>query len=121
MDLIVAGRDAVAVDAVCGYVTGFEPAEVPITAEAVRRGLGAVDRQEIEILGEPVKTVYRRFQRVLEDDRLKIDGLDLIYGNITCSGFCMGIMSPLFDMKEANQLMYLPGITILTRDSDIPE
>jgi uncharacterized protein (DUF362 family) len=121
MDLIVAGRNAVTVDAVCGYITGFEPAEVPITAEAARRGLGAVDRQEIEILGEPVEAVSRRFMRVLEDDRLKIEGLDLIYGNITCSGCRMGTMSALFDMKVANQLMYLPGITIVTGDPKIPK
>jgi uncharacterized protein (DUF362 family) len=121
MDLIVAGRNAVTVDAVCGYITGFEPAEVPITAEASRRGLGAVDRQDIEILGEAVPSVYRRFLRVLEDDRLKIEGLDLIYGNITCSGCRMGIMSSLFDMKVAKQLRYLPGITIVTGDPKIPE
>jgi hypothetical protein len=121
MDLIVAGRNAVTVDAVCGYIAGFEPAEVPITAEAGRRGLGAVDRQDIEILGESVGSVYRRFLRVLEDDRLKIDGLDLIYGNITCSGCRLGIMSSLFDMKVANQLRYLPGITIVTGDPNIPE
>jgi len=120
MDLILAGRNAVAVDAVCGYITGFEPAEVPITAEAARRGLGVVDRKSIEILGEPIASVYRRFQRVLEDDRLKIDGFDLIYGNVTCSGCRMGIMSSLFDMKVANQMTYLPGITILTGDPDIP-
>ena len=121
MDLIVAGRNAVTVDAVCGYITGFEPAEVPITAEAARRGLGGVDRQDIEILGEPIESVFRRFLRVLEDDRLKIDGFDLIHGNVTCSGCRMGIMSSLFDMKVANQMMYLPGITILTGDPDIPE
>ncbi len=121
MDLIVAGRNAVAVDAVCGYITGFEPAEVPITAEAARRGLGVADRKDIETLGEPIASVYRRFLRVLEDDRLKIDGFDLIYGNVTCSGCRMGIMSSLFDMKVANQMMYLPGITILTGDPDIPE
>ncbi|MGE5253227.1 MAG: DUF362 domain-containing protein, partial [Planctomycetaceae bacterium] len=97
MDLIIAGRDAVAVDAVCGYVTGFEPEEIPITLEAVRRGLGTARRDEIEVLGEPIEAVYRRFMRVLEDERLKIDGVNLIYGNITCSGCRMGIMSSIFD------------------------
>jgi hypothetical protein len=33
----------------------------------------------------------------------------------------MGIMSSLFDMKEANQLIYLPGITIVTGDPEVPE
>jgi uncharacterized protein (DUF362 family) len=121
MDLIVAGRDAVAVDAVCGYITGFAPEEVPITAEAARRGLGKANQEDIEVVGKTISSVYRRFMRVLEDERLKIEGLDLIYGNITCSGCRMGIMSSLFDMKASNQLMYLPGITILTGDPEVPE
>lgn len=121
MDLIVAGSDAVAVDAVCGYITGFDPEEVPITREAARRGLGVAERGEIEIVGESIESVHRRFMRVLEDERVKIEGLDLIYGEATCTGCRMGIVSSLFDMKEANQLMYLPGITVVTGDPEIPE
>jgi uncharacterized protein (DUF362 family) len=121
MDLILAGRDAVAVDAVGGYVTGFESHEVPITLEAAKRGLGVRDRRDIEVLGESIESVYRRFMRVLEDDRLKIEGFDLMYGEATCTGCRMGIMSSLFDMKESDQLMYLPGITIVTGDPEIPE
>jgi len=121
MDLIIAGNDLVALDAVCGYITGFEPEEVPITAEAARRRLGVSDRKDIEILGEPLEAIFRRFMRVLEDERLKVEGLNLLYGGITCSGCRMGIMSSLFDMKEANQLRYLEGITIVTGAPDLPE
>jgi len=121
MDLIIAGSDMVAVDAVCGYITGFEPEEVPITAEAARRGLGVSDRKDIDILGEPIEAVSHRFMRMLEDERLKVEGLNLVHGGITCSGCRMGIMSSLFDMKEANQLNYLKGITIITGDPDLPE
>ncbi len=121
MDLIVAGPDAVAVDAVCGYITGFGPEEVPITLEATRRGSGVAERGDIEILGESIESVHRRFMRALEDERMKIEGIDLIYGEATCTGCRMGIMSSLFDMKEADQLMYLPGITVVTGDPEIPE
>jgi len=121
MDLIVAGSDAVAVDAVCGYITGFDPEEVPITLEAAKRGLGVAERGAIEIVGESIESVHRRFMRVLEDERIKIEGFDLIYGDATCTGCRMGIMSSLFDMKEADQLMYLPGITVVTGDPEIPE
>ena len=121
MDLIVAGSDLVAVDAVCGYITGFEPEEVPITAEAAKRGLGVVGKEDIDVLGEPIEAVSRRFMRVLEDERLKIEGLNLFYGGVTCSGCRMGIMSSLFDMKEANQLNYLEGITIVTGAPEIAE
>ncbi len=121
MDLVVAGDDLVAVDAVCGFITGFEPAEVPITAEAARRGLGVADRQDIKVVGEPIESVFRRFVRFLEDERLKIEGVNLLYGGITCSGCRMGIMSALFDMKEANQLSYLQDITLVTGAPEIPE
>ena len=121
MDLIVAGADAVAVDAVCGFIAGFEPEEVPITREAAGRGLGVMQRDEIEVLGEPIESVYRRFMRVLEDDRVKIEGFEMLYGEATCTGCRMGIMSSLFDMKGADQLMYLPGVTIVTGDPEVPE
>jgi len=119
MDLIVAGADSVAVDAVCGFITGFDSKEVPITWEAARRGLGAAARKDIEVVGETIESVYRRFMRVLEDERIKIEGFDLIYGDATCTGCRMGIMSSIFDMKEADQLMYLPGITLITGDPEI--
>jgi len=121
MDLIVAGQDLVAVDAVCGYITGFQPEEVPITAEAAGRGLGVANREDIEVVGEPIEAVSRRFMRVLEDERLKIEGFNLLYGGVTCSGCRMGIMSSLFDMKEANQLMYLRDVTVVTGAPEIPE
>ena len=121
MDLIVAGQDAVAVDAVCGFITGFEPEEVPITLEAAQRGLGVMTRDAIEVVGESIASVYRRFMRVLEDDRVKIEGFDMITGEATCTGCRMGIMSSLFDMKESDHLSYLPGVTIITGDPEIPE
>ena len=121
MDMILAGQDLVALDAVCGYVTGFEPHEVPITREAASRGLGVADKNDIEVVGESIESVFRRFMRVLEDDRMAIEGLNLIYGGVTCSGCRMGIMSSLFDMKEGNQLEYLKGITVVAGDPDIPE
>jgi len=120
MDLIVAGPDSVAVDSVCGFITGFEPGEVPITREAADRGLGVAEKKDIEIVGESIESVSRRFMRVLEDDRINIEGLNLIYGDATCTGCRMGIMSSIFDMKGGGQLMYLPGITVVSGDPEIP-
>ena len=121
MDLIVAGHDLVALDAVCGYIAGFEPEEVPITTEAFSRRLGMANRKDIEVVGEPIEAVSRRFMRVLEDERLKIERFNLLYGGVTCSGCRMGIMSSLFDMKEAKQLAYLEGVTIVTGNPEITE
>lgn len=121
MDLILAGRDLVAVDAVCGYIAGFNPEEVAITREATVRGLGVSDREDIKVIGESIESVQRPFMRVLEDDRMKIEGFELLYGEATCTGCRMGVMSSIFDMKENNQMMYLDGITVVTGDPEIPE
>ncbi len=49
--LVLAGRDAVAVDAVAQDIVGFGPDDVETTASAGRRGLGTADPGDIEIAG----------------------------------------------------------------------
>ena len=119
MDLIVAGRDLVAVDAVCGYIAGFEPDEVPITAEAVGRGLGAADRKDIEVAGEPIEAIKRRFMRAAEDERLTMECSNVLIGEDACSGCRLGIMHALYNLKEINQLDRLSGITIVAGETEI--
>ncbi len=60
MDLIVAGRDVVAVDATCCRVMGFDPHKVKHVLRAHERGLGEID--DVEVVGEQVETVMRRFK-----------------------------------------------------------
>lgn len=60
MDLIVAGRDVVAVDATCCRVMGFDPHNVKHVWRAHERGLGEVD--DVEVVGESVDSVMRRFK-----------------------------------------------------------
>ncbi len=60
MDLIVAGRDVVAVDATCCRVMGFDPHKVKHVLRAHERGLGEID--DVEMVGERVETVKRRFK-----------------------------------------------------------
>jgi uncharacterized protein (DUF362 family) len=60
MDLIVAGRDVVAVDATCCRIMGFDPRKVKHILRAHERGLGEVD--DVEVVGESVASVMRRFK-----------------------------------------------------------
>jgi len=120
MDLIVAGRDLVAVDVVCGYIAGFEPDEVPITAEAVRRGLGATDRKDIDVVGKPIESVARRFMRAAEDERLQMGGSTVSVGEDACSGCRLGIMHAIYNLKESGQEHLLSGITIVAGEPEIP-
>jgi len=91
MNLIVAGKDLVAVDSTCARLIGYEPGETLLTVNAAARGLGVMDPDEIEILGEPL-------------------------------GACRNtVMSALVDMRNADQLMYLPGVTVVTGGAPLPQ
>ncbi|MHA1595379.1 MAG: DUF362 domain-containing protein [Candidatus Baldrarchaeia archaeon] len=50
LDLIIAGRDPVAVDAVGAQIMGFNPKDIAMLREAAERGLGEIEN--IEIVGE---------------------------------------------------------------------
>ena len=121
MDLIVAGRDLVAVDSTCGRIIGYDPSEIRITVNSAARGLGVMDPAQIEIVGEPLETVKRRFMRSYEDEQVKVEGFQLIYGEVTCTGCRNTIMSSLLDMKSADQLCHLPGVTVVAGDASLPE
>ena len=62
--LVLAGRDAVAVDAVAQNLVGFGPEDVATTVLAARRGLGRADLRSIEIAGESLADVrVKRFRK----------------------------------------------------------
>ncbi len=65
MDLIIAGRDPVATEAVASMVAGFSPAEGPIEVLPVaeREGLGTRDLAAIEVRGKQIQEVRRHFKR----------------------------------------------------------
>jgi uncharacterized protein (DUF362 family) len=65
MDLVIAGTDPVAVDAVGAAVMGIEPTEVKHLVLAEKKGLGTSNLEEITILGEPIEKVKRKFNRSL--------------------------------------------------------
>ena len=62
-DLLIVGRDAVAVDAVGSAIVGRDPLDSPSIVEAAKRGLGQSDLKKIEVLGEPLKSVKVRLPK----------------------------------------------------------
>ncbi len=62
MGLIIAGTDMVAVDSVSTAVMGINPREVKYLRLAEERGLGVSNLDEIEVLGEDIKSVRRIFK-----------------------------------------------------------
>lgn len=65
MNLVVAGTDPVAVDAVGAALMGIPPASVKHLRLAEERGLGTCDLNRIEVLGEPIDDMARKFRASL--------------------------------------------------------
>jgi uncharacterized protein (DUF362 family) len=63
MDLLVAGRDVVAVDATACRVMGIEPTEIHHIRRAHEKGLGEIDGTRIKVVGAKIEEVKRRFKR----------------------------------------------------------
>jgi len=62
MNLVIAGTDPVAVDAVGAAVMGIPPESVKHLRLAEERQLGICDLKQIEIMGEPVEKVKKDFE-----------------------------------------------------------
>jgi len=60
-NVILVGRDAVAVEAVGAALVDMDPEKVPVIKEAVKRGLGEGDVNKIEVLGASLGSLRERF------------------------------------------------------------
>ncbi len=121
MNLIIAGKDLVAVDSVCARIIGYDPSETLLTVNAAARGLGVMEPNNIDVVGETLSGVKRRFLRSIEDDPVKVEDFQLIHGEAACTGCRNTVMSALVDMRNADQLMYLQGVTMVTGAAPLPE
>jgi len=63
MNLVIAGADPVATDAVGAAVMGISPLEVKHLVLAEKKGLGTCRLDKIEVVGEPIDRVKRKFRR----------------------------------------------------------
>lgn len=75
MNLVVAGADIVAADAVATAIMGFDPVEVDHIRIAGIQALGEVNLNKIEVVGEKIDEV----KTVFKEPRTKISG---IYENV---------------------------------------
>jgi uncharacterized protein (DUF362 family) len=62
LGLIIAGRDGLAVDAVCCGIMGIEPNSVDHLRLAQEKGLGSIDLDKIEIVGKQLEDVATDFE-----------------------------------------------------------
>jgi uncharacterized protein (DUF362 family) len=94
MNLLIAGRQTVAVDAVAAYVMGFETIEVPAIRIAATEGLGVREIDEIEVVGAAIADVRRFFKRPMNDPMGLIPGIHAVMQQ-TCPGCFVNIRGAL--------------------------
>ena len=121
MDLIIAGKDPVATDAVAAQVMGFEPERVCYLGKAEEQGLGTARQADIEVIGEKISNIRRRFKPA-SDVTIEAPGFKFISDDRTCTGCRNTVLSSLVDLKQLNQLERLRGITMITGNvEEVPE
>ncbi len=94
MNLLVAGVDTVAVDAVTSWVMGFEPEEISAVRMAFTEGLGERRMDHIEHVGEKPESVRRFFRRANGDPVGMYAGLD-VFTQQSCPGCYINIRGAL--------------------------
>ncbi len=94
MNLILAGQDTVAVDAVTATIMGFQPMEIPAVRCAGVEGQGELDLEKIEVVGEKVENVMKHFKRPNDNPMGMYDGLTCVFQQ-TCGGCYVNVRGAL--------------------------
>jgi len=63
MDVVIAGKDPVATDAIGCRVMGINPEEIYHIRRAYEKSLGEIDKTKIELVGNRLEEVMRKFRR----------------------------------------------------------
>lgn len=98
-NLLMAGRDVVAVDSVASSAMGIEPEEVMTIKLGYEAGLGEMDIEKIEVVGERLDEVRMKWKR--PDSAMAEEFPSLIIRNKgACSGCNMNFMMALRGLTE---------------------
>jgi len=70
-NILLVGRDAVAVEAVGAAIVGLKPEKMPVIQKAVKRGIGEGNIEKIEILGIPFENLKEKIHQLLKASKKK--------------------------------------------------
>jgi len=82
MDIIVAGADVVAVEAVCTAIMGFDTRSVRHLKVASDKGIGEAALARITVKGVPIEEVKRPFRHPLWEAEVRIAKTDALVGKL---------------------------------------
>ena len=63
-NVLIVGRDAVAVETVGATLVGLKPEKMPVIQEAMNRGLGEGNIERIEVVGKSIESLQERFRHL---------------------------------------------------------
>ena len=117
LNLIVAGKDVVAVDTVSAAVAGFDVKDIHHVRLAAEEHLGVADLRRIEVRGERIEDVKRPFTPFWEAAKHLFGGANMIEKD-TCTG-CIGeSVSTFVYLKKAGFTDKLPDLTLIMGTPD---
>ena len=96
MDLIVAGKDVVAVDTVASEIMGYQAMEIPTTQIACKQNLGICDLSRITVKGERIEDVRKHFTRPIIKYISDNPNVTTYFG-----GVCGGCLSRIQETENA--------------------
>ena len=97
-NLLMAGKDIVAVDSVASFLMGIDPEEVMTIKRGHQAGLGEMDLEKIEVVGESLDEVKMCWQRPDSTIAEKFPELT-IRNEGACSGCNMNLLEALTDWQ----------------------
>ncbi len=121
-DLIIAGTDPVAVDAITSMAMGFTPAEIELTQIAKEQGIGIMNLDEIEVLGASITDVQYRFKRgneAVQEQIIIPEGFNLDYQEPECTGCKNTVYSVLYDMDAEDLLEHARDTHIMVSPQQV--
>ena len=92
---------------------GYEPEEVKVTKMAYERGLGEMHLDKIDIVGEKLADVRKRFKRASEVEIEGVPPFTKIEDAKACTGCKTTMISAIMDMKAQHIEHLLEGKTIV--------
>jgi uncharacterized protein (DUF362 family) len=72
-NILIVGRDAVAVETVGATLVGMNPEKMPLIQQAISRGLGEGNIKKIEVLGTPIESLKERFESLSKASKKKAE------------------------------------------------
>jgi uncharacterized protein (DUF362 family) len=111
MGLLAASTDLVAVDSVGCHLAGIDPTEVRVIRDCAAAGLGLMQLERIDVVGEDVAVHRRRFRRPNEEIAEQFPGLEIVTDG-ACSACAMNLFEALAAIHQAGETVAAPAVAI---------